>query len=305
MKAGDLRDHFQAMSEVLARQVEQGYAPWMRSFDGAETPLPLSLGTDSRARDIASVWLAAVAVDRGWRDPRWGTFQTIRARGGTVRRGERATLVPARHPTRRRLEPFRVFNAQQCRGLEEWVPEPARLYWGLQLERAERALRHSGAAIVESSHPYARYDPRADRIELPPKEAFGHAADYLRTAVHELGHWTGHPDRLDRETLRRGMAEGFGSEEWAREELRAEIASMLVGDRLELGHDPTRHRVHGGTWARILRTRPLEIAAAAQQAEVICHCVQALQRGRTPAWPRQREASRESPLPERSDERSR
>jgi antirestriction protein ArdC len=77
-----------------------------------------------------------------------------------------------------------------------------------------------------------------DRIELPPERALGHPDAYLRTALHELGHWTGHPRRLDRDTLNRGDREGRGSDAWAREEPHAEIASMMAGDRLGLGHDP-------------------------------------------------------------------
>ncbi len=58
------------------------------------------------------------------------------------------------------------------------------------------------------------------------------------TALHELGHWTGHPDRLNRPTLIRDMEYGELSQEYAREELRAEISSLITGNRIGLGHDP-------------------------------------------------------------------
>ena len=45
-----------------------------------------------------------------------------------------------------------------------------------------------------------------------------------RIALHECGHSTGHPDRMDRDTLKEGLDKGFGSPEYAREELRAEIS---------------------------------------------------------------------------------
>ena len=155
-----------------------------------------------------------------------------------------------------------VFNAAQCRGLEEWSPAPSSLYFGLQYDRAERVLRHSGAELAESPNAGARYDPAADRIELPPERAFGHPEAYLRTALHELGHWSGHPDRLDRDSLRRGAREGRGSDAWAREELRAEIASMLTGDRLGLGHDPDRRAAYGDAQIRIPPAPPRTSARA-------------------------------------------
>ena len=49
-------------------------------------------------------------------------------------------------------------------------------------------------------------------------------------ALHELGHWTGHADRLNRD-----MAHPFGTEGYAREELRVEIASLILGSELGIG----------------------------------------------------------------------
>lgn len=82
------------------------------------------------------------------------------------------------------------------------------------------------------------------------------------TAFHELGHWTGHPSRLHRE-----LTHPFGSEGYAREELRAEIASLMLGERLGLGHDPSRHAAYVGSWGKALQENPREIFRAASDAE--------------------------------------
>ncbi len=295
MSDSEVWDYFQTVSEALAKQVQDGYAPWMRSFDGTETPLPIGMLRDDQVRGHGAVWLAAVATEEGWRDPRWGTFNTVREQGGTVRRGQRATLVTYWRRSDRQIHAYRVFNAQQCRGLDDWIPDASQRHWGLHMKRADRALATSGAELVESPHDSARYDPQTDRIELPPEREFAGPEAYLRTALHELGHWTGHPDRL----RRRGTHEGFGSEAWAREELRAEIASMLIGDRLELGHDTERHAGYRPAWVRILRSDPLEVVTAAHEAQTICDCVATLARGRMPVWPRSREQSRDSPFRDR------
>ncbi len=304
MSEGQVRRHFATVSELLARQAADGRAPWQRSFDGAERPLPTSLSTGAPARGATSVWLAAVAAERGFRDPRWCTYEGARKRDGNVRRGERATPVVLLKPG----APGRtlaVFNAEQCRGLPEWTPDPSALHFGLQYERAERVLRHSGAELAESPDSGARYDPSADRIELPPQRAFGHPEDYLRTALHELGHWTGHPHRLDRDSLRRGDREGRGSDAWAGEELRAEIASMMTGDRLGLGHGPERHAAYADAWIRILRRDPAEIATAAFEAQQICDAALQLERGRQPVWPARRQERLGDFLPEPPQQRCR
>ena len=77
-------------------------------------------------------------------------------------------------------------------------------------------------------------------------------------------HWTGHASRLDRD-----LAHPFGSEGYAKEELRAEIASMIVGDELGIGHDPGQHAAYVGSWIKALQDAPLEIFRASSDAEKI------------------------------------
>ena len=83
-------------------------------------------------------------------------------------------------------------------------------------------------------------------------------------AIHELGHWTAHPDRLNRD-----LRNPFGSEAYAREELRAEIASLIVGSELGIGYDPERHAGYVEHWVQILTDTPKEILYAAADAERI------------------------------------
>lgn len=61
----------------------------------------------------------------------------------------------------------------------------------------------------------------------------------------------------------------FGSEGYAKEELRAEIASMIISDELGIGHDPRQHAAYVGSWIKILQDDPLEIFRAAADAEKI------------------------------------
>ena len=78
------------------------------------------------------------------------------------------------------------------------------------------------------------------------------------------GHWTAHPDRLNRD-----LSNPFGSEGYAREELRAEIASLILGSELGIGYDPDRHAGYVDHWVQILTDTPKEILYAAADAERI------------------------------------
>ena len=95
-----------------------------------------------------------------------------------------------------------VFNGEQIDGLRpvekkaiDWVPS----------ERAERIVSASGAKLCHDSRS-ACYRPATDSIHLPAREQFPTADGYYATVLHELGHWTGHPRRLNRD-----LAPPFGS----------------------------------------------------------------------------------------------
>ena len=94
----------------------------------------------------------------------------------------------------------------------------------------------------------------------PPQPAFHHQIDHYRTALHELGQWTGHGARLGRDQTGR-----FGSAAYAREELVAELASAFLC--AALGIQPTvRHADYLGSWLAVLRADNRAIFRAASQA---------------------------------------
>ena len=114
----------------------------------------------------------------------------------------------------------------------------------------------------------ALYHFQTDRVTLPEREQFPTGNGYYQIALHELGHATGHPDRLDRDTLKNGTGQ-FGSVEYAREELRAEMAAMLTGDRVGVGHDGSRGAAYVKGWVTALDHDPNEVYKAAADAQHI------------------------------------
>ena len=155
-----------------------------------------------------------------------------------------------------------VFNAEQIEGLPPLQPRKEQ-EWSA-IERAEHILQASGAVIKHSEHDKAFYRPITDSIHLPDKNQFASADRYYATALHELGHWSGNSERLARDLIH-----PFGSEGYSKEELRAEIFSMLLGDELGIGHDPGQHAAYVSSWVSVLKNDPLEIFRAAADAEKI------------------------------------
>lgn len=276
----------EVVAEKLIEQLKQGTAPWQmpwKAGDGGGM-MPFNPTTGKRYKGINAIHL----LSQGRDDQRWLTFNQAKAAGAQVRKGEKSTSIQywkfEEEQTKRdennkpvldgkgdpvkvrvRLERPKmfmanVFNAEQIDGLPLYQ-KPVQT-WNA-LERAETILQASGADIRHGGD-RAYYRPSTDNIQLPDKAQFPSADNYYATALHELGHWTGHGSRLDRD-----LSHPFGSEGYAKEELRAEIASMILGDELGIGHDPGQHVSYVQSWIKALQNDPLEIFRAASDAEKI------------------------------------
>lgn len=284
----DKKPFHQVVAEKLIEHLKQGTAPWQLPWDPGQpgANMPYNPTTGKRYQGINALQL----MSEGHDDQRWMTYKQAAALGAQVRKGERGTQIQywkfneeqsrtdadGRPVIGADGEPLKdtvalerpkvflatVFNAAQIDGLPP--SEPRKQHAWTAIERAEEILQASGAQIISNAHDRAFYRPATDSIHLPEKTRFPSADNYYATALHELGHWTGHPSRVDRD-----LAHPFGSEGYAREELRAEIASMILGDELGIGHDPDQHTAYVGSWIKALQDDPLEIFRAAADAEKI------------------------------------
>jgi antirestriction protein ArdC len=106
----------------------------------------------------------------------------------------------------------------------------------------------------------AYYNTTGDFVQVPPPGAYFESINWHRTAFHELGHWSGHASRLNRD-----HSGSFGSKSYAREELVAEIAGAFVC--ASLGIVPTvRHADYIGSWLEVLREDNRAVVRAASAA---------------------------------------
>lgn len=109
----------------------------------------------------------------------------------------------------------------------------------------------------------AYYSPAKDIVVLPtkaqfrihpddPEECFKDGQEYYGTALHEMAHSTGHPSRLDRL-----KPTAFGSQEYAKEELVAELTSAMVGNTLGFDRRISDNNVaYLQNWTSALRKEP-------------------------------------------------
>jgi antirestriction protein ArdC/phage/plasmid primase-like uncharacterized protein len=279
--------YHEQVAESLIAQLKQGTAPWQKPWQPGDPLLsfPHNPTTQKRYRGINALYL----MSKGYADPRWLTYKQAASMDAQVRKGEKSTWIQYWKFTDERIKqdgsgkpvldgngkPLKeivklerprvfyasVFNAEQIDNLPELSIEPPS--WD-PIERAEQILQASRAVIEHGEYDRAFYRPLTDRIHLPHRHQFETPDRYYATALHELGHWTGHASRLNRD-----LAHPFGSEGYAKEELRAEITSMLLGSSLGIGHDPGQHVAYVASWIKALEEDPLEIFRSAADAEKI------------------------------------
>jgi antirestriction protein ArdC len=227
-------------SEVTARilaQLETGTAPWVKPWSatpGKNIPHNAATGNAYSGCNVILLWMA----QGSFTSPRWLTYNQAKVLGGNVRKGEKspATIVKVLRLEDKRatktdeqgrrvfttLKAYAVFNVDQCEGL------PAEVL---------------------------------NFIAMPAFEAFRSATDYYGVAFHELGHWTGHKSRLDRD-FSKGR---FGDRAYAAEELVAELTAAFLCAEFNFDGQ-LQHADYIASWIDLLRDDSRAFFTAASKA---------------------------------------
>jgi len=257
--------------------------PWIRSKGGSmRRPVNIASAKPYNGVNIVSLWVAGLAAD--YPSHLWGTYRQWQERGCQVRRGEKSSLIvfykklefeetnadtgEAANVERLMARASFVFNAAQVEGFklesDEQISE-APIFDPIERAEAFAAATH---AVIEEGGDRACYIPSIDVIRIPERRRFTGtdtttpAEGFYSTLCHELVHWSGAKDRLDRD-----LAGRFGSESYAAEELIAELgAAFLCGD---LGITPEPRADHAqyiANWLQLLKNDKKAVFAAASKA---------------------------------------
>lgn len=286
------RDYRQEQTDALIAAIKSGTAPWQTPFlPGTEGRRPFNFISGKSYRGGNALLLSIASQMEFGGDPRWMTFKQASERGMRIKPGSKGNIVEywqfekeeevvgengEKKKEHVKLDsPFVrrsvVFNGQQIEGMPELAPTPKGEIERMEL--AERIIANSGAVIKFDTPGRAFYTPARDEIHSAPKNAYRSTEDYYSTLLHELGHWTGHADRLDREAYSAALKGHIPKDMYAKEELRAEIASyflaMDTGIAVTEGH-LKNHAAYVASWLEALKKDKNEIYRAAKDADGIC-----------------------------------
>ncbi|HPE30181.1 MAG TPA: zincin-like metallopeptidase domain-containing protein [Parvularculaceae bacterium] len=263
-------DLYTEVTTKIVKELEARRFPWAQPWAARGEAATIAAGLPKNAQTgraysgINVLLLWGAAIEHGFSGQTWLTFRQAKALGGSVMKGERGSMVvyadkfiPKDEQERAAkdgdeasfvpfLKRYTVFNAAQCEGLPPELTAGAKPLPECEaIPRAESLIKATGADFRIGGD-RAFYVPSQDFIRVPPQPAFFEQINYYRTCFHELGHWTGHASRLNREFKGR-----YGSHAYAREELVAEMASAFVCASLSI--TPTvRHADYLGSWLEVL-----------------------------------------------------
>ena len=287
------RDLYQEVTDKIVAAIEAGTAPWQKPWiELAELGLPMNGASERQYRGINTMLLFMTSQEHGYTDNRWFTYKQASELGAQVRKAEKSTPVyffkmlqagerdggggggdsikaspktgtPGKDDKPRQipfLTEYRVFNASQIDGLAP-QERPARNWTPIEavnevVARLKPDIRYGGNR--------AFYAPGPERgfIQMPHEGAFNSAgaAGFSGTLLHEIAHWTGAPTRLNRQF---GV---WGSEDYAREEIRAELAAAMLSAQLAVPTTIESHAAYVGAWVKRLKEDKFEIFRATRDA---------------------------------------
>lgn len=282
--------------ERLIAQMEKGYAATREMWSKTGNGRPYNPTSNTIYKGGNRFRLMFAAEEMGFSDPRWMTFKQAQEKKYRIAPGAKSVLLE-KYITHREVpvldenqqpvigadgQPemrqeklakpytnfFRVFNGEQIIGLPELTRRD--VTEDMYSEMADMFERSSECPVdYEFLQDQAYYSVKEDKIHLPQKSAFKNNETRLSVLLHEMAHSTGHHSRLNRP-----LANGFGTEEYAKEELNAELSSAFIENDLgiALEQDSEMMKDHSNylrSWISVLKKDPDVFFKACTVAEDI------------------------------------
>ena len=263
-------DIFKMITDRVIAQMESGEIPWEKPWISAgqcnshTTGKPYSL-LNQMMLNCPGEYL---------------TYKQCSEEGGHVRKGEKSSMVvfwkwlkvmdddTQEEKEVPMLRYYNVFHIDQCEGIaakyQQEMPDNAQPDATAETIITDYISR-SGVKVVHEQGDRAYYRPSTDTITLPMMQQFKSTAEYYGTAFHEITHSTGHHTRLDR----LDKTAFFGTEQYSKEELIAEIGSAALVNHcgIETDHSIRNNAAYIQNWLQVLRNDKRFIVSASAKAE--------------------------------------
>jgi len=266
---------YQIVTSKLIEQMEKGNVPWRKPWASVAVQ---NYQSHKPYRGINRLLLASKTMETGC--PYYVTYKQAEDMGGNVKKGAKSEVVvffkilekeqEGTDKTKKipLLRYYRVFNLTDCEGIEWELPKCGNGEHTPH-EAAEEVIStyvdNDGPSIVNGDK--ASYSPALDRVQIPAPELFVSRDAYYSTVFHELTHSTGHKKRLNRKEI--VVDNAFGSKDYSREELTAEIGSAFLQSQcgIESDTETEQSAAYLRSWIKVLSEDEKAVVMAANRAE--------------------------------------
>lgn len=282
----------QNLIDMYVKSLEEGEIPWEKMW---KTRQPYNAITKKKYRGINNLALSFIAMKRGYKDVRWCTYKQMKKYKWTFKDNAQGKGICIEYWSRYNIqekktysfkeyekiikeEPERkddfklitkcttVFNADLINGIPKDLSQEETKDQIQTSEFIDNIIKNIDVNYLEEGEE-AFYDLKDDCVVIPPSNLFKNEYSYYATQLHELAHSTGNSKRLNRD-----LSGNFGSVEYAKEELRAEISSSFLMQELGLEYDEKHlqnHKAYIQNWLQIIKDKPNELFKAISDSDKI------------------------------------
>ena len=268
---------YDMITDRIIAELEKGQIPWQKPWTGVKD------GAYNRITKRPYSLLNQMLLQHAGE---YATFKQWQDLGGHVRKGEKSEIVvfwkifesKETNPDTGEIEVkkipllryYNVFHISQVDGVEPLAPEQL----NDEVEPIETGdkiiteyINREHLNFIECKSNKAYYSPSSDTVVVPLKEQFQLINEWYSTTFHELSHSSGHKSRLNR--LQTNAIASFGSEDYSREELCAEISSATLMNitGIELPKTFRNSTAYIQNWLQVLRNDNKFIVSASSKAE--------------------------------------
>lgn len=268
---------YEMVTDRIISQLEQNVIPWQKPWTGVRS------GAFNRVSKKNYSLINQMLLKH---DGEYATFKQWQDLGGHIRKGEKSEIVVfwKIQPVEEEQEDgtkvvkqipllryYNVFHISQVDGVEP-LKENA-LHNIEPIEKAENILHgywtRENIKVEHVAGDEAYYLPTHDMIRLPLFEQFNDSSEYYSTAFHESVHSTMKETRCNRAEDRKGKLVAFGSDDYSKEELVAEIGSATIMNiiGIETRKSFRNSSAYIQNWLSVLRNDVKFIVSASSKAE--------------------------------------
>ena len=268
---------YEMVTDRIIEQLENGIIPWEKPWTGVRS------GAFNRVSKKSYSLLNQMLLKH---EGEYATFKQWAELGGKIRKGEKSEIIvfwkvlPVEETQEDGtkiikqiplLKYINVFHISQVEGVEPLKKEE--LNDIEPIEKAESILQdywtREDITVKHVIGNKAFYSPIQDMIQLPLFEQFKNANEYYSTAFHESVHSTMKESRCNRAEERKNKLVAFGSEEYSKEELCAEIgsASLMNIIGIETVKSFRNSSAYIQSWLSVLKNDVKFILSASSKAE--------------------------------------